>query len=326
MTAAIMRAAQICTLNGPGSLRVSEVADPVPGENQVVIRVRSAGVSFPEVLQSRGRYQIQPELPFVPGSEVAGEIVSAPSGSGLRPGDRVAAFTLLGGLAERAVADEDNTFPMPDDLSFDQAAAMPLNYFTAHVALKYRGRFSAGESVLVHGAAGGVGTASIQVAKALGASRVVAVVSSEQKAKVAREAGADECFPVLGFRETVCDTGKVDVVVDPVGGDRFIDSLRCLNPGGRLLVVGFTSGDIPNVPANRLLLNNIDVVGVAWGSYARHRPGFLARQWNELMGFFADGVVCPPIGGVYPLHRVGEALNAIDERLACGKIIVNPSL
>lgn len=321
-----MRAAQICTLEGPGSLRVSEVADPVPAENQVLIRVRSAGVSFPEVLQSRGRYQIQPELPFVPGSEVAGEVVSAPSWSGLQLGDRVAAFTFLGGLAELAVADEDDTFPMPDGLSFDEAAAIPLNYFTAHVAIKYRGRFEAGESVLVHGAAGGVGTASIQVAKALGASRVVAIVSSDAKADVARAAGADECVPVQGFREAVCDTGKVDVVVDPVGGDRFIDSLRCLQPNGRLLVVGFTSGGIPSVPANRLLLNNLDVVGVAWGSYARHRPGFLAAQWDELMGYFADGVVRPPIGGVYPLDGIGAALHAIDDRVACGKIIVSPSL
>lgn len=321
----MMRAAQICSLDGPRSLRVAEVADPSPGVNQVLIRVRSAGVSFPEVLQSRGRYQIQPELPFVPGSEVAGEVVSVPEGSNLRPGDRVAAFTFLGGLAELAVADADNTFPMSDDLSFDEAAAIPLNYFTALVALKYRGRFEAGESVLVHGAAGGIGTASIQVAKALGASRVVAVVSSEAKAKVAIAAGADECVPVEGFRDAVCNIGKVDVVVDPVGGDRFIDSLRCLLPSGRLLVIGFTSGEIPNVPANRLLLNNIDVVGVAWGSYARHRPGFLAKQWDDLMAFVGTGIVRPPIGAVYPLDHIGDALSAIDERSACGKIVVCPS-
>lgn len=320
-----MKAAQICALDGPRSLRITEVADPKPAQNQVMIRVRSAGVSFPEVLQSRGRYQIQPELPFVPGSEVAGEVVSAPNGSSLRVGDRVAAFTFLGGLAELAVADADNTFPMPNDLSFDEAAAIPLNYFTAHVAIKYRGRLEAGESVLVHGAAGGVGTASIQVAKALGASRVVAVVSSEAKANVASAAGADECVPVLGFREAVCDTGKVDVVVDPVGGDRFIDSLRCLRPEGRLLVVGFTSGEIPQVPANRLLLNNIDVVGVAWGSFARHRLGFLAKQWDDLMAFVATGVVQPPIGAVYTLDHIGEALSAIDDRSAFGKIIVRPS-
>lgn len=319
-----MRAAQISSIDGPAAVRISEVNDPVPGAGQALIRVRSAGVSFPEVLQSRGRYQIQPELPFVPGSEVSGEIISAPADSGLKTGDRVAAFTLLGGLAELAVADVANTFPMPDELSFDEAAAIPLNYFTAHVALKYRGRFEHGESILVHGGAGGIGTASIQVAKALGAPRVIAVVSSEEKAKVATGVGADECVPVTGFREVVCAKEKVDIVVDPVGGDRFIDSLRCLRPNGRLLVLGFTSGEIPSVPVNRLLLNNIDVVGVAWGSYARPRPGFLAMQWKELMTFYATGGVQPLIGGSYPLVHIGDALRSIDDRTAVGKIIVNP--
>ena len=199
-----------------------------------------------------------------------------------------------------------------------------MNYFTAHVALKHRGRLSPGESVLVHGAAGGVGSAAVQVAKALGAGRVVAVVSSEAKGELVLEAGADEWVAVKGFRDAVLATGKVDVVFDPVGGDRVTDSLRCLDTEGRLLVVGFTAGEIPTVKVNRLLLNNLDVLGVSWGGIARPRPGFMQAQWDELMGFAVAGTVRPLVPATLPLDRVVEGLELIDRRAALGTVVLNP--
>ena len=319
-----MRAARIHSLDGPGSVAVEEVADTVAGPGQVLIRVRSAGLTFPEVLQTRGLYQIQPDPPFIPGSQVAGEVIEAPDDSDFRRGDRVAALVFLGGLAETAAADLESTFVLPDGLSFDEGCVIPLNYFTAHVALKYRGRLGKGESVLVHGAAGGVGSAAVQLAKALGAARVVAVVSSDAKAAAAQAAGADECLPVAGFRQAVLATGKVDIVVDPVGGDRFTDSLRCLDTEGRLLVIGFTAGAIPEVKVNRLLLNNLDIVGVAWGGYARPRTGFMKSQWQELMSFHRDGMVRPLVGSTFPLDHVVDAIELIDGRAAIGTVVVNP--
>ncbi|HEU0250363.1 MAG TPA: NADPH:quinone oxidoreductase family protein, partial [Solirubrobacteraceae bacterium] len=269
-----MKAIQISELTGPDALAVVEVPEPAaahmltPGEG-VLIDVKAVGVSFPDVLQTRGLYQLKPDLPFVPGSEVAGTIISAPASSGLSEGQRVMAFTVLGGMAERAVAPAYLTFALAEALSFEQGASVILNYHTVYFALKLRGRLQAGESVLVHGAGGGVGSAALQVAKALGAT-TIAVVSSEEKEGVAREADADHVVRSDGhWREQVSalSGGGVDVVLDPVGGDRFTDSLRSLKEGGRALVVGFTGGSIPEVKVNRLLLRNIEVVGAGWGAY-----------------------------------------------------------
>ena len=186
-----MKAVQITTLDGPSAVELVDIPSPEPAANQVLIRVRAAGVAFPEVLQSRGLYQLKPALPFTPGAEIAGEVISAPDGSGFSPGDRVAALCLLGGFAEEAVASLDLTFPIPDDISFEQGASIVFNYGTAYFALVERGLLAAGESVLVHGAAGGVGTAAIQVAKAFGAGRVIAVTSTAEKGGIALQAGAD---------------------------------------------------------------------------------------------------------------------------------------
>ena len=298
---------------------------PTASAGQVLIEVRAARVAFPELLQSRGLYQMKPALPYVPGTEVAGVILEADPASGFAPGDRVAAVTVVGGFAERAVAAADSTFPLPQRLSFDEGAALPLNYLTAHFALVVRGRLTEGESVLVHGAAGGVGTASIQVAKAFGAGTVIAVVSTAEKGEVALAAGADHFVLADGFREEVKSiTGGrgVDVVVDPVGGDRFTDSLRSLAEDGRALVIGFTAGDIPTVQVNRLLLNNIDVIGVGWGGYVLKRPGYIAAQWAELAPYLESGDVRPPIGATFALQDAAQALLAIDERRATGKIVL----
>jgi NADPH2:quinone reductase len=319
-----MRTAQITRLDGPSAVEILDAPDPEPGDDQVLIRVRAAGVSFPEVLQTRGLYQLKPPTPFVPGSEVAGEVVSAPEGSGLAAGDRVVAMALLGGFAELVVAQADMCFPLPDALSFEQGAALPLNYLTAHFALVKRGQITEGEKVLVHGAAGGVGTAAIQVAKAFGAGRVVAVTSTPEKGEVARAAGADEVLPVEGFKDAVKESGGVDLVVDPVGGDRFTDSLRCLNDDGRMLVIGFTAGEIPTVQVNRLLLNNISVVGVGWGAYVLKRQGYIRTEWDELVPHIASGVIDPPIGATFPLDQAAEALAVLDERRATGKVLLIP--
>ena len=314
-----MRAIQITSLDGPDAVELRDVAAP-SGADKVVIDVKAAGVAFPELLQTRGRYQLKPELPFTPGAEVAGVVVSAPEGSGLAAGDRVAALCLLGGFAEQVATAPELTFALPDDIGFEAGASFLFNYCTAYFALVERGRLAEGETVLVHGASGGIGTAAIQVAKAFGAGRVIAVVSTDAKGEVARQAGADEVVLADGFREAV---GKsVDVVVDPVGGDRFTDSLRTLRDDGRLLVIGFTAGSIPEVKVNRLLLNNLDVVGVGWGAYAMPRPGHIAKEWAALQPHLAGGALAPIVSRTYPLEQAGEAIASLETRSVTGKVVL----
>jgi NADPH2:quinone reductase len=318
-----MRAIQIVELSGPESaLRLTELPEPDGGG--VVIDVRAAGVSFPEVLQTRGAYQIKPDLPFVPGSEVAGIVRSAPSGARVRPGDRAAAFCMLGGFAEVAVARPDFTFALPDALDFAQGAGLILNYHTAYFALRHRGRLEEGETVLVHGAAGGIGTAALQVAKGLGA-RTIAVVSSDEKERVARGAGADEVLRADGpWKDEAKALGGADLVLDPVGGDRFTDSLRSLRPDGRAVVVGFTGGSIPEVRVNRLLLNNTAVVGAGWGAYVGQRPEIVDEIAAAIDALIAAGDVAPVVGARLPLERASEALALLDERGAVGKVVLEP--
>lgn len=319
-----MKAIQITRLDGPVGVEFVDVDEPVAAADAVLIAVKAAGVSFPEVLQSRGLYQLKPPLPFVPGSEIAGEVLSAPDDSGFAPGDRVAAFTMLGGFAERAVAPRDLVFALPASVSFEQGAALPLNYLTAYFALVERGNLAPGESVLVHGAAGGIGTAAIQLAKAYGAGRIVAVTSTAEKGAVAMAAGASQFVLAEGFKDAVKADGGVDIVVDPVGGDRFTDSLRCLNEGGRLLVIGFTAGEIPSVRVNRLLLGNVSVVGVGWGGFALKRPGHVAAEWAAILPHLVSGALHPVVGATYALADARHALALIDKRQATGKVVLTP--
>jgi NADPH:quinone reductase len=326
-----VKALQITELSGPdGALTLADLPDPEPSHmltpgRGVVVDVHAAGVSFPEVLQTRGEYQLKPPLPFVPGSEVAGVVRSAPDGAPVREGDRVAAMCMLGGFAQAAVAPEFLTFPLPDALDFAQGAGLILNYHTAWFALRLRGRLAEGESVLVHGAAGGVGTATLQVAKGLGA-RTVAVVSTDEKERVAREAGADEVLRADGpWKDEAKEWsgGGVDVVVDPVGGDRFLDSLRSLGEGGRVVVVGFTGGSIPEVKVNRLLLNNTEVVGAGWGAYAMAKPELNQEVGREIGRLVEAGFVRPIVGERFPLERAADALKLIDGRGATGKVVLD---
>jgi NADPH:quinone reductase len=325
-----VRAVQIVNLDGPErALELVDVPEPEPSHaltpgSGVVVEVHAAGVSFPELLQTRGEYQLKPPLPFVPGSEVAGVVRSAPDTAGVRPGDRVAACCMLGGFAELAVAPEFLTFRLADGLDFAQGAGLVLNYHTAYFALKFRGRIEEGETVLVHGAAGGVGTAALQVASGLGA-RTIAVVSSDHKERLAREAGAHEVLRSDGpWKDQARElTGAgVDVVLDPVGGDRFVDSLRALAEGGRLLVVGFTGGSIPEVRVNRLLLNNTEVVGVSWGGYAIGKPQLCRAIGEAIDDLVSRGFVRPLVGARYSLERAADALALLDDRGATGKVVL----
>lgn len=319
-----MRAVRITRLDGPSAVEVGDVEEPAPSGGQVLVEVHLAGVTFPDVLLTRGLYQLRPDPPFTPGSEVAGIVRAAPAGAAVQPGDRVAAFLGIGAFQELVAAEATAVFPLPEDISFEVAAALPMNYLTVHFALVRRGRLQPGETVLVHGAAGGIGTAAIQLAAALGA-RVIGVVSTEEKAAVARAAGAHEAVLVEGFKDRARElTGGrgVDIVVDPVGGDRFTDSLRSLAVEGRCLVLGFTGGEIPTVKVNRLLLNNIDVVGVGWGAFFSRRMEFLQEQWAELLPLVESGALNPPIGAVYPLERAGEAIAELEERRATGKVLL----
>lgn len=320
-----MRAVQVVRLDGPAAVEVREVPEPVRRDGQVLIEVKAAGVNFPDVLQSKGQYQYKPELPFTLGSEVAGIVREAPEGSSLQPGDRVVAFAGTGAFADLAVAAADQVLPLPDEVSFVAGACLPMNYLTVHFALLVRGHLRAGQTVLVHGAAGGVGTAAIQLATALGA-RVIAVASTAEKAEVARSVGAHEAVLADGFRDAVKALAPdgVDMVVDPVGGDRFTDSLRCLAPEGKLLVIGFTAGEIPTVKVNRLLLNNIDVVGVGWGAFVMGKPGYMAGEWNDLLPHLRSGALNPLASETFPLDKAAEALARIDERKVTGKVVLEP--
>jgi NADPH:quinone reductase len=327
-----VKAVQIVELSGPDAVAVVDVPEPdappshplSPGAG-VLVEVHAAGVSFPEVLQTRGLYQLKPPLPFVPGSEIAGVVREASPGTAVKEGDRVAAFCVLGAFAELAVAPEFLAYPLPDELDFAQGASLILNYHTAYFALVLRGRLRAGETVLVHGAAGGVGTACLQVARGLGAS-TIAVVSSEEKERVAREAGADHVLRVddpWKDRARELSGGGVHLVLDPVGGDRFTDSLRSLREEGRLVVVGFTGGAIPEVKVNRLLLGNTEVIGAGWGAYAMARPELCREIDAALRPLIADGFVRPIVGVRFPLERTPEALREIDERRAVGKVVLD---
>jgi len=321
-----MRAVQVISPSGPSGVEVTEVDEPTPGPGDVLVEVHRVGLSFPDLLLSRGEYQLKPDPPFTLGVDVSGTVVAVGSEvTRFAVGDRVAGVLPHGGAAELAVVPEAFTFPLPEGVSYDVGAALPMNYLTALFALVERGGLREGETVLVHGAAGGVGTATLQVARGLGAT-TIGVVSTAPKAEVARRAGAHDVVLLDGFKDAVADlTGGrgVDVVVDVVGGEVFLDSLRSLAPLGRLLVVGFAAGQgIPEVKVNRLLLTNTDVRGVGWGGYAMVRPCYMAEQWQALLPLLRHGVVDPPIGATYDLTEAAQALTDLAERRTLGKSLL----
>ncbi|MGH7288202.1 MAG: NADPH:quinone oxidoreductase family protein [Myxococcota bacterium] len=300
---------------------LEDIAPPRPDAG-LVVRVRAAGVGFPDLLMSRGEFQIRQPVPFTLGWEAAGEVVHAPAESALRPGDPVVTMS-FGAFAEQVVANPASTFPLPAALSFHEGAALPLNYLTALAGLERRGRLRAGEILLVHGAGGGAGSAAVQVGKALGA-RVIAIVSETAKGDLARKAGADEVVLTSEpWRERVLELsgGGVHVVFDPVGGDRFAESLRCLASEGRLVVVGFAGGSIPSVAVNRLLLRNVEISGCTWSVLAS-APGGLTVAGRRLAEMVRDGFVRPPLGALHPFADLPAALAALAERRSLGKLVL----
>ncbi len=308
-----MRALVLQDTTGPGALALQEHHDPEPAEGFELVEVHAAGAGFVDWLVCRGEYQLRPPLPFVPGIEVAGTI-----------GDRrVAATVAFGGFAERALAPAFAVLDLPDAMGHAEAAAMVTNHLTAHLALVRRGRLAAGETVLVHGAGGGVGLAAIQVARALGAGEIVAIGSSAAKRTLAMEAGATATAdPDDDWVAELRARGGADVVVDPVGGEAFERSLRCMAPEGRVLVIGFASGRIPELAVNRLLLRHLDVIGVNYGGMLPVDPELPRRAWADLRRWWEDGL-CRPAGvSEHPLEDGPEVLRALGERRMTGKPVL----
>ena len=324
MTAAV-RAVRVTRLDGPAGVEVATVPAPSRPEDGFLVDVHAVGLSFPDLLLSHGRYQLKPELPFTLGIDFAGVVRAAPAGAAVGPGARVAGWLPVGAAAEVVAAPATHVFPLPDALSFAEGACLPLNYLTAHYALVVRGDVRAGSRVLVLGASGGVGSAAVQVARWLDA-EVVAAVSSPAKAEAARRAGAHHVVEAGAFsRQTREVTGGagVDVVVDVVGGDAVaVDAVRCLAPLGRVLVLGFASGEIGSLRLNRLLLGNVDVRGVSWGPYTRLHPEFPATQWAALAPGLADGSLRPEVYATYPLDQAARALLDIEQRRVVGKVVL----
>jgi NADPH2:quinone reductase len=319
-----MKAQQLQSLDGPDGLRLVDLAPPDPTD-KVLIDVRAAGVSFPELLYTYGRYQVRPEVPFVPGVEVAGVVTHAPAGSGFAAGDRVCAATLFGGWAEQAAAGLNLTFALHPQLDFAEGASLVMNYQTAYFCIVTRGRVASGDWLLVHGAAGGLGTAGVQVGVGLGA-HVVAVVSSAEKAEVALAAGAHHAVLfgdhwAADARELTGGDG-IDAVFDVVGGPRFTDSLRCLAPGGRVIVAGFADGEIPTVKVNRLLMTNTEVVGGAWGAWVEAFPDSPRPAGVALDRMIDAGAIRPVVGPRFGLQDTPEALRTLERREAIGKVIL----
>jgi NADPH:quinone reductase len=323
--------AVLCKAHGsPESLVVEEVESPAPGPGQVVISVKAAGVNFPDTLIIQGKYQFQPPLPFSPGSEVAGIVKEVGTGvESVKIGDRVTASSAFGGFAEEFVANADALIPLPAGIDFDVASAFALTYGTSLHALKDRGNLQPGERLLVLGAAGGVGLASIEIGTLLGA-QVIAAASTEEKLAVCRQYGASEVinYSEQDLKERIKELTRgqgVDVVVDPVGGDYSEAALRGMAWNGRFLVIGFTAGSIPRVPLNLPLLKGCSIVGVFWGSFVARDPQQSQANIQQLLGWLQEGKLRPHISARYPLEQAADALYDIINRKVTGKIVLQPA-
>jgi NADPH:quinone reductase len=320
--------AVICKEYGPPeSLVVGELELPPVQEGEVRIGVHACGVNFPDTLIIQGKYQFKPPMPFAPGGEVAGEILELGAGvTNFKVGDRVMAMTGHGGFAEEVVVAAQRVLPLAPGMDFVTAAGFTMTYGTSLHALLQRGRLQPGENLLVLGAAGGVGLAAVELGKAMGA-RVIAAASSAEKLQVAREHGADELIDYsredLKERTKELTGGKgADVIYDPVGGDAFDQCMRAINWKGRMLVVGFASGRIPELPVNLALLKGCEVVGVFWGSFAAREPKENAANFQQLFKYYAEGKIKPHVCATYPLEQAPQALNDLLERKAVGKIVI----
>lgn len=322
-----MKAILCSDLSGPDALRVADLPNPTPGPGQVVVGIRACGVNFADTLIVQGKYQEKPPLPFVPGAEIAGNVLAVGAGvTHLHVGQRVAALCEIGGFAQQVAVAADRCVPLPDGMAYESAAGFLITHGTSHVGLVHRARLQAGETLLVHGAAGGVGLAAVEIGALLGAT-VIATASSPEKLALARAYGAAHTIDYTqeNFVERVkAITGGrgADVIYDPVGGDVFDRSLRCIAWEGRLLVIGFASGRIPQIPAGLLLVKNVSAVGLYWGAYAKRNPQVLTDSLATLFAWHAAGKLKPHISATYPLAQTGEALRALMERRSTGKVVV----
>ena len=322
-----MRAMLCHKWGDPEDLRLTEVDELSANAGEVVVAVAAAGLNFADTLMISGRYQEKPALPFAPGLEAAGRVKSVgPDVTRVKPGDRVMILTDHGAFADEAKARESDVFPIPETMNWHTAAGFPITYGTAHGALRWHARLAEGETLLVHGAAGGVGLAAVEIGKAMGA-RVIATAGGKAKLDVAKAHGADDLidYRLEDIRERVKSlTGGhgADVVFDPVGGDVFDASLRCIAWGGRLLVIGFASGRVPKIPANILLVKNIAAMGIYWGSYRRKDPDKLKVEFRELFDWFQAGSLKPHVHETFPLIKADVALRLLTDRKASGKVVL----
>jgi NADPH2:quinone reductase len=311
----------------PDTLVFGEAPDPLPGPGQVRIGVQASGLNFADIVMIAGKYQDRPPFPFSPGFELAGEILEiGPGVDHLKAGDRVAAWCDYGGYAEEAVVPAASVLPIPEAMDYASAAAFTIAYGTSHLALERRARLKEGEVLLVHGAAGGVGLTAVEIGKLMGAT-VIASAGSASKLDLARRYGADHAINhssedfVARVRELTGGRGA-DVIYDPVGGDVFDQSLRCLNNDGRLLVIGFASGRIPKVPVNLTLLKNISIVGAYWGGYAWGQPEVVLDSLETLLRLYEEGRIRPYVSKTYPLEQASLALNTLLERESTGRVVL----
>ncbi|MEC5217683.1 NADPH2:quinone reductase [Actimicrobium sp. GrIS 1.19] len=324
-----MKAIVCKTWGLPDTLTVDELPDVVAGPGQVAIEIRAAGVNFPDVLIIQNKYQFKPELPFIPGSELAGTVIAVGDGvTQYKLGDRVIAFSAQGAFAQQIVVPVQAVMPMPPEMPFDIAAAITLTYGTSHHAVVDRAQLKVGETMLVLGAAGGVGLAAIEIGKALGA-RVIAAASTDEKLAVCREHGADVTinYSTQDLREAIkaaTDGKGPDVIYDPVGGIYAEPAFRSIGWRGRYLVVGFANGEIPKLPLNLTLLKGASLVGVFWGEFAKREPKANLAAMRQLLGWLADGTIKPRISGRYALADTPQALNDMAARKVTGKVVIEP--
>ena len=318
----------LCKEYGPAeTLVIEDVPSPKMGDRGVKIRVKAAGLNFPDTLIIQGKYQLQPPMPFSPGGELAGEVIEVGDKvTRFKPGDRVAALTGFGAFAEEVVAPESNLLPVPDNMPDEKAAGFMMVYGTSYYALKQRASLQPGETLLVLGASGGVGLAAVELGKAMGA-KVIAAASSSEKLRIAKDAGADELInytdePLKDAVKKLTRGKGVDVIYDPVGGDFTELALRTMAWNGRHLIIGFAAGDIPKVPANLTLLKGCSVVGVFWGAFTRNEPEVSARNMMELLQMYSEGKIDPKVSEVFEFEQFAEALGALTGRRATGKVVL----
>lgn len=318
----------LCKEYGPAeTLVIEDVPSPKMGDRGVKIRVKAAGLNFPDTLIIEGKYQLQPPMPFSPGGELAGEVIEVGDKvTRFKPGDRVAALTGFGAFAEEVVAPESNLLPVPDNMPDEKAAGFMMVYGTSYYALKQRANLQPGETLLVLGASGGVGLAAVKLGKAMGA-KVIAAASSSEKLRIAKDAGADELInytdePLKDAVKKLTKGKGVDVIYDPVGGDFTEQALRTMAWNGRHLIIGFAAGDIPKVPANLTLLKGCSVVGVFWGAFTRNEPEVSAQNMMELLQMYSEGKIDPKVSEVFDFEQYAEALGALTGRRATGKVVL----